>query len=72
MNSMYGPLFFLDCLICRKMLSARLEGDAEPASPAVLDEHLGRCLACQRWQTEVIQRTTQALRGDLRYAKATP
>ncbi|WP_233226107.1 zf-HC2 domain-containing protein [Amycolatopsis sp. CA-126428] len=34
------------CEECREALSARLDGEAEPASP---DEHLASCAACREW-----------------------
>ncbi|HYQ65265.1 zf-HC2 domain-containing protein [Actinophytocola sp.] len=36
----------MDCDTCREALSARLDGETEPASP---DEHLGSCPECQDW-----------------------
>ena len=36
----------MDCDTCREALSARLDGEPEPASP---DEHLAECPACQDW-----------------------
>ncbi|MEV4056951.1 zf-HC2 domain-containing protein [Amycolatopsis sp. NPDC049688] len=36
----------MECEECREALSARLDGEAEPASP---DEHLASCAACQEW-----------------------
>jgi predicted anti-sigma-YlaC factor YlaD len=47
--------------VCREALSARLDGEAEPASPAAVDEHLNRCPACRRWQAEAMT-LTRALR----------
>lgn len=37
----------MDCETCREALSARLDGEPEPAAP---DEHLRSCPACQEWQ----------------------
>jgi predicted anti-sigma-YlaC factor YlaD len=51
----------VDCEVCREALSARLDGEAEPASPAAVDEHLDRCAACRRWEAEAIT-LTRALR----------
>jgi hypothetical protein len=51
----------VNCEVCREALSARLDGEAEPAAPAAVDEHLGRCPACRRWQTEAMT-LTRALR----------
>lgn len=51
----------VDCEVCREALSARLDGEAEPASPAEVDEHLSKCPACRRWQAEAAT-LTRALR----------
>ncbi len=51
----------MDCEVCREALSARLDGEAEPASPAAVDEHLSRCPACQRLEAEAMT-LTRALR----------
>jgi predicted anti-sigma-YlaC factor YlaD len=37
----------VDCDTCREALSARLDGEPEPASP---DEHLNSCRECQDWE----------------------
>ncbi|MFL6123791.1 hypothetical protein [Actinophytocola sp.] len=36
----------MDCDTCREALSARLDGEAEPAAP---DEHFEDCRSCQDW-----------------------
>jgi predicted anti-sigma-YlaC factor YlaD len=51
----------VDCEMCREALSARLDGEQEPASPAAVDEHLSRCPACRRWEAEATK-LTRALR----------
>ncbi|MBS4727708.1 zf-HC2 domain-containing protein [Mycobacterium sp. SM1] len=51
----------MDCEMCREALSARLDGEAEPVAPAVVDEHLSKCPACRRWEAEAA-RLTRALR----------
>lgn len=38
----------VDCDTCREALSARIDGEAEPAAP---DEHLHSCPECQEWET---------------------
>lgn len=48
----------VDCLTCREAISARLDGEEEPASP---DEHLASCVACRSWQARVTE-TARTLR----------
>lgn len=43
--------------MCREALSARLDGEAEPASPAAVDEHLSGCSVCRHWQAEAMTLT---------------
>lgn len=38
------------CELCREAISARLDGETEPAEPALVDAHLRDCPACTRWQ----------------------
>jgi predicted anti-sigma-YlaC factor YlaD len=59
----------VDCELCREALSARLDGEAEPVAPAVVDEHLSNCPACRRWEAEAA-RLTRVLR--VRPAVETP
>jgi predicted anti-sigma-YlaC factor YlaD len=40
----------VDCLTCRESLSARLDGEAEPAPADQVDAHLAECGACRAWQ----------------------
>lgn len=54
----------VDCDTCREALSARLDGEAEPASP---DEHLRSCAACQEWHA-----AATALAGAVRIDDPTP
>lgn len=39
----------MECLTCRESLSARLDGEPEPAPAARVDAHLVTCGACQAW-----------------------
>lgn len=39
----------MDCTTCRENLSARIDGETEPAGTALVDEHLGRCATCRAW-----------------------
>ena len=39
----------VECLTCRESLSARLDGEAEPAPAERVDAHLAGCGACQAW-----------------------
>jgi len=57
------------CADCREALSARMDGEEEPLPPALVDEHLSDCPACQRWHTTagVITRSIR-----VRPAAATP
>lgn len=41
----------VDCETCREALSARLDGEAEPAPAEQTDEHLRACAACRRWRS---------------------
>ncbi|MEV0675545.1 zf-HC2 domain-containing protein [Actinosynnema sp. NPDC050436] len=59
----------VDCDTCREALSARLDGEAEPAPPADTDAHLDGCAACRAWQDDAAA-LTRSLR--LRPAVATP
>jgi predicted anti-sigma-YlaC factor YlaD len=51
----------VDCLTCREALSARLDGEEEPAPAAETDRHLDSCAECRAWETRVIQ-TSRLLR----------
>jgi predicted anti-sigma-YlaC factor YlaD len=44
---------FVDCLTCREALSARMDGEAEPAPAEQTDQHLATCAACRSWQARV-------------------
>ncbi|MGM1063229.1 zf-HC2 domain-containing protein [Saccharothrix sp. Mg75] len=59
----------MDCDTCREALSARLDGEAEPAPAAETDAHLAGCAACRAWQDRAAA-LTRSLR--LRPATATP
>ncbi len=59
----------VDCETCREALSARLDGEPEPAPAADTDAHLDDCAACQAWQEEAAA-LTRRLR--LRPATSTP
>lgn len=51
----------MDCDIAREALSARIDGEREPAPTARVDEHLAGCKPCRDWQTAAIEQT-QSLR----------
>ncbi|MBM7775532.1 putative anti-sigma-YlaC factor YlaD [Actinokineospora baliensis] len=51
----------MDCSTCREALSARLDGEAEPAPAAETDAHLAQCPACTAWQVRA-QALTRAIR----------
>ena len=57
----------MDCLTCRESLSARLDGEAEPAPAEQVDAHLAECGACRAWQ-----RRGEELNRVLRVRPATP
>ena len=48
------------CEQCRESLSARLDGEAEPAGPNAVDAHLARCQACRRWSDDAAMVTRLA------------
>jgi predicted anti-sigma-YlaC factor YlaD len=52
---------FVDCLTCREALSARMDGEAEPAPAEQTDQHLATCAACRSWQARAA-RTSRMLR----------
>lgn len=43
----------VDCAECRESLSARLDGEDEPAPAERTDDHLAGCTACQAWWHDV-------------------
>ncbi|SER10794.1 zf-HC2 domain-containing protein [Actinokineospora terrae] len=49
----------MDCDTCRAALSARLDGEAEPAPAAETDDHLAHCQDCAGWlaRAEVLTRS---------------
>lgn len=47
----------MDCDIARESLSARIDGEREPAPSAQVDEHLAGCEPCRQWQAAAIART---------------
>jgi predicted anti-sigma-YlaC factor YlaD len=57
----------VECLTCRESLSARLDGEAEPAPAEQVDAHLAECGACRAWQ-----RRGEDLNRLLRVRPATP
>lgn len=59
----------VDCETCREALSARLDGEAEPAPAGDVDAHVAGCAACRAWQGDAAA-LTRSLR--LRPAEATP
>ncbi|CCH33157.1 zf-HC2 domain-containing protein [Actinosynnema sp. NPDC047251] len=59
----------MDCDTCREALSARLDGEPEPAPAGDTDAHLEGCAACRAWQDGAAA-LTRSLR--LRPATATP
>lgn len=48
-STLTGDHPHMDCTTCRENLSARLDGETEPDSAALVDEHLGRCAQCRTW-----------------------
>jgi predicted anti-sigma-YlaC factor YlaD len=40
----------VDCETCRETLSARLDGETEPATAEAADSHLRGCARCRSWQ----------------------
>jgi predicted anti-sigma-YlaC factor YlaD len=44
----------------REALSARMDGEDEPAAPALVDAHLSQCGACRQWQQEAFAATRRA------------
>ncbi|GAA1300345.1 zf-HC2 domain-containing protein [Saccharothrix xinjiangensis] len=60
-------MFVVDCDTCREALSARVDGEEEPAPAAETDAHLTGCASCRAWQ----DRAT-ALTRSLRLRPATP
>jgi predicted anti-sigma-YlaC factor YlaD len=42
----------MECWTCTEALSARLDGEAEPAAAAEVDEHLAICPKCQAWYAD--------------------
>lgn len=57
----------VDCDTCREALSARLDGEPEPAPAAETDAHLDGCASCRAWQ-----HGAAALTRSLRLRPATP
>ncbi len=57
------------CAECREALSARMDGEEEQAPPALVDQHLAGCPACERWHTNAAV-ITRSIR--VRPAAATP
>jgi predicted anti-sigma-YlaC factor YlaD len=50
-------MWTVDCSLCREALSARLDGEDEPAPAARVDEHVRTCADCQAWHDEVVALT---------------
>jgi predicted anti-sigma-YlaC factor YlaD len=48
---------FVDCETSREALSARLDGEAEPALREHVDRHLAQCGECRQWHTQADQLT---------------
>ncbi|MBW4721988.1 zf-HC2 domain-containing protein [Saccharothrix obliqua] len=57
----------MDCDTCREALSARLDGEPEPAPAGDTDAHLAECASCRAWQEGAA-----ALTRSLRLRPATP
>jgi predicted anti-sigma-YlaC factor YlaD len=51
----------VDCLTCREALSARIDGEAEPAPAAETDAHLETCASCRAWEARAFA-VTRTLR----------
>lgn len=49
----------MKCEDCREALSARLDGETEPAPPEAVDRHVAGCAACRSWfsRAERLHRT---------------
>ncbi|WP_037321623.1 zf-HC2 domain-containing protein [Amycolatopsis orientalis] len=49
----------MKCETCREALSARLDGETEPAPPEAVDRHVTGCTACRSWlaRAERLHRT---------------
>ncbi|SDJ49786.1 Predicted anti-sigma-YlaC factor YlaD, contains Zn-finger domain [Actinokineospora alba] len=41
-------------MTCREAVSARLDGEGEPAPAEATDRHLAECAACRQWQAGVV------------------
>lgn len=59
----------VDCLTCREALSARMDGETEPAPAELTDQHVASCVACRSWQARV---TAQARALRVRQAPVVP
>ena len=57
----------VDCQTCREALSARIDGEDEPAPADRTDAHLATCPSCQAWQDSAI-----ALSRTLRVREVVP
>lgn len=57
----------VDCDTCREALSARVDGEEEPAPAAETDAHLAGCASCRAWQARAT-----VLTRSLRLRPATP
>lgn len=56
----------MNCDECREALSARIDGEDEPVSPRLVDDHLSTCVACARWQDQAISLTRSLRLGPAR------
>ena len=54
--------YSVDCVLARESLSARIDGEREPAPAARVDEHLAGCGACRAWHAAAVAQTVQLRR----------
>jgi anti-sigma factor RsiW len=59
----------VECNVCREAVSARIDGEREPAPVEQVDRHLAGCPDCARWHVAAIE-ATRRLR--VRTVTATP
>lgn len=41
----------VECSVCREAVSARLDGEESPATPAEVERHLAECDECRAWES---------------------
>lgn len=69
LNALLTALVDMECDAAREILSARVDGEAEPAETQRSDQHLAGCASCSGWWTSV-GAVNRALR--VRSAEAVP